>query len=261
MNARVLAQCLSVISLFAIASLHASCGGGGNSSACSPSNPTGSCPSGQTCTNGACAATACSPSNLSGACPAGQSCLNGSCCQASSVCGSACCSAGQACIGGQCCSNPCGSQCCSSGSVCVTDTAGNKSCAQSCTSSSQCPAASPCCAVLTGGGAACVANGVVTGQQCRCATTTECASGCCAPMTDASGNPVGPYVCKPNDGQPYNCCFGTTVCGGNYCCVADSAGNQFCSLPCSSSSNCGAAHCNTYDFSHTTCSGPTACGP
>jgi len=183
-------------------------------------------------------APACSPSNPNGAC-----------------------SAGQTCISGQCCSAPCGTQCCSSGSVCGSDTAGNNSCAQSCTSSSQCPAASPCCAVLNNGDAACVANGVVTGQQCRCTGPSECAGGCCAPMTDTSGNPVGPFVCKLNNGQPYNCCFGATTCAGNTCCVADNYGNQFCSLPCTNSSNCGAAHCNVYNFSHTTCSGPTACGP
>ena len=184
----------------------------------------------------------CSPTNLSGSCTAGETCLNGSCCQATSTCGS---------------------QCCSTGSVCVADTAGNRSCAQSCTSSSQCPTANPCCAVLNNGNAACVANGVVAGQQCRCATPAECTSGCCAPMTDTSGNPVGPLVCKPNDGQAYDCCFAPAVlsCAGNYCCVADNAGNQFCSLPCTNGSNCGAAHCNNYNFSHSSCSGPTACGP
>jgi len=42
--------------------------------------------------------------------------------------------------------------------------------------------------------------------------------------------------------------------------VADANGNQFCALPCTDSSTCGGGTCNTYDFSHTTCSGPKACG-
>ncbi len=176
-------------------------------------------------------------------------------------CGSACCTSSQECISGACCSTPCGSACCTSGSVCVKDSAGNQACAVSCTSGSQCPAATPCCAVLQGGGGACVGNGIVTGQACICTTGAECSTGCCAPLADSSGNPTGPYVCKANDGAHYDCCVGATVnCGGNDCCVADSHGNEFCAEPCTNNSTCGSGHCDTFDFSHTTCSGPTACG-
>jgi hypothetical protein len=107
------------------------------------------------------------------------------------------------------------------------------------------------------------------GEQCilgacqiPCTTMTDCTSGCCAPATDANGDPVGPYVCKQNDASPYACCYGAlNFCGTNYCCIADPQGNEFCSVACTSSSMCGDAQCNTYDFSHTSCSGTMACGP
>jgi len=95
-----------------------------------------------------------------------------------------------------------------------------------------------------------------------CTTGSECPSGCCAPATNANGDPIGPYVCKQNDAAPYDCCNGIlNDCGNGFCCVADPQGNEFCSAECTSSAMCGAAQCNTYNFSHTTCGGPTACGP
>lgn len=155
----------------------------------------------------------------------------------------------------------CGDDCCSAGAVCVEDQLGNKSCAQACTSSDQCSAAAPCCAVLDDGSSACVAD-ANAGDQCRCATGAECSSGACAPATDGSGAPVGPYICVPNDGAPYDGCVGAfNDCAGSYCCVADSYGNEFCAALCVSDSTCGGAQCNAYDFSHTTCGGPSACGP
>jgi len=177
------------------------------------------------------------------------------------MCGHGC--GSDACLAGSCCpaAQVCGDDCCSEGSVCVEDDLGNKSCAQACTSSDQCSDSAPCCAVLQDGTSACVAN-ASHGGQCRCTTGTECSSGACAPATDASGAPVGPYICVPNDGAPYDGCVGAfTDCAGAYCCVADSYGNEFCAALCVSSSTCGGAECNAYDFSHTTCGGPTACGP
>jgi beta-glucosidase-like glycosyl hydrolase len=49
--------------------------------ACSPSYPTGTCASGQSCFQGACVASAslCSPSNLTGTCASGFSCFGGGC--------------------------------------------------------------------------------------------------------------------------------------------------------------------------------------
>jgi hypothetical protein len=96
-----------------------------------------------------------------------------------------------------------------------------------------------------------------------CSYNSDClSSGVCAPFTNGSGNPVGPMICKPNDGALYDGCNGTTTCSGSACCVADAAGNRFCATPCIDATTCGAAHCNTYDFSHSTCTGVTmACGP
>jgi hypothetical protein len=141
------------------------------------------------------------------------------------------------------------------------DANNNLTCAKLCTSSNQCSAPNNCCTPLkTGSQSVCYAPG---GKYCRCATGAECSSGCCAPATDATGNPVGPYVCKPNDGAAYNCCFGVgTPCSGSaYCCVADASGNQFCATQCVNSSMCGGARCLSYDFSHSSCGGPSACGP
>ncbi|MEP6864110.1 MAG: hypothetical protein ABJE66_26015 [Deltaproteobacteria bacterium] len=68
-------------------------------------------------------------------------------------------------------------------------------------------------------------------------------------------------ICKPDDGQLYDGCNATTTCSGQGCCVGDAHGNQFCATSCVDATTCGAAHCDTYDFSHGTCAGPTACGP
>jgi hypothetical protein len=71
----------------------------------------------------------------------------------------------------------------------------------------------------------------------------------------------GPYICVPNDGQAYHGCVGANVlCTGLSCCVADSKGNEFCAEECTNNAGCGAAHCDMFDFSHSTCQGPLACG-
>lgn len=46
--------------------------------ACSPEEPTGTCPDGETCVGGACEAT-CSPSAPTGSCPEGSTCTDGEC--------------------------------------------------------------------------------------------------------------------------------------------------------------------------------------
>ncbi|MHB1843215.1 MAG: hypothetical protein ACYCWW_00090 [Deltaproteobacteria bacterium] len=143
----------------------------------------------------------------------------------------------------------------------MTDQAGNQACAVSCTGPSQCAASTPCCAPLPAGGSACIGNGVFQGQTCRCSVSNDCSGGCCAPQTDSSGNPIGPYICKANDAAPYDCCTGFgNDCGSGFCCVADSSGNEFCASQCTNDSQCGAAHCDQFNFSHTSCGGPTACG-
>lgn len=79
---------------------------------CTLSNPTGTCPSGQTCENGICTGAGptytCSPSNPTGTCPSGQTCDNGICtvtpptytCSPSNPTGT--CPSGQTCQDGIC---------------------------------------------------------------------------------------------------------------------------------------------------------------
>ncbi len=127
---------------------------------------------------------------------------------------------------GSTCAHPCGNLCCTGNDACVMN---------------------------DGGQPLCVAT---------CKVATDCPTQCCAPMTDSTGEPVGPYICKANDANAYDCCTGlTNFCGDGFCCVADTNGNEFCATECTSSSSCGAAKCDTFSFSHTTCFGPTACGP
>jgi hypothetical protein len=102
---------------------------------------------------------------------------------------------------------------CLPGAVCQTDEAGNKTCVETCTDTD----ASAC------------ASGLV-----------------CAPMTDTSGNPVGPYVCKPNDGQSYDGC-GTAACNGcatsGFSCarVGTNQTIYYCGRNCEVDSDCAAA--------------------
>ena len=119
----------------AVVTLVVGCGGdGGTSNACSASNPTGTCASGQICQSGTCVDTACSATNPTGQCPTGQTCQSGACvstsCSASNPTGQ--CPTGQICQSGACitdttCSatNPTGQcptgQVCQSG-ACVTAT-------------------------------------------------------------------------------------------------------------------------------------------
>lgn len=191
-------------------------------------------------------------------------------------CAAQCCGGAETCLGAQCCptANVCGTQCCAAGSTCFDDGAGNKKCATVCTASSQCKDASaPCCGPLDTGGK-CSNSGTTwacipaTGQCsngtriCRCTVGADCTSGSCAPHVDPiSLQPVGPYVCKANGGGLYEGCNGTTTCAGNTCCVKDSNANLFCANPCVNGSQCGGAKCNTYNFSGSSCGGPTACGP
>jgi hypothetical protein len=90
-----------------------------------------------------------------------------------------------------------------------------------------------------------------------CVSSGDCSTGCCAPLVDGSGNLVGPYVC-----QDSNVCCNARICPGSTCCVTDGNDNEFCAQPCTDQSACsGDTTCQTFDFSHTTCDGPKACGP
>jgi hypothetical protein len=157
------------------------------------------------------------------------------------------------------CDTPCGSGCCTGDAVCVDDGAGNLACAEACLSNTTCPPSRPVCTLLEDGTGACTVD--IGGLQ-RCLSASACASGACAPNVDGEGNPVGPYVCAPNDGAAYHGCHGfLTSCGSSYCCFTDTLGNQFCATSCLNDTQCGAAHCVPYDNSNTTCSTTLGCGP
>jgi hypothetical protein len=117
--------------------------------------------------------------------------------------------------------------------------------------------------LLPDGTGACRAQPTGTEYECKCAVSGECPSTACAPHIDANLNPVGPFVCKPNDGQAYDGCHGLgTSCTGSYCCMKDANMNEFCALPCQNDTMCGAAHCNPYQSASGICITVTqACGP
>jgi hypothetical protein len=140
---------------------------------------------------------------------------------------------------------------------------GSISFGQACKTSSDCPSDTPCCGDLSDH-PVCVAAGYVsTGLvACRCTVSAECSSGACAPKVDSDGAPVGPYVCVPNDDGAYHgCSKALSSCASGFCCFTDENANEFCSEPCTSNSQCGAASCNTYSGAHTLCGGTLGCGP
>jgi hypothetical protein len=109
-------------------------------------------------------------------------------------------------------SNGCPVSACLPGAVCQTDGAGNKTCLKTCTDTNS----APCGASLV-----------------------------CAPLTDPSGNPIGPYVCKPNDGHSYDGC-GPAFCNGcatsGFSCEKAGANNTiyYCGKNCSVNADCRA---------------------
>ena len=233
---------------------------------------------GMTCCEAPCGSVCCSSGSVCVKDMAGNQtcatvCTDSTACPSASPCCATLSDSNSACLAnglvtGQTCSCPagrtyCGSACCPAGQTCYEDSAGNPACVPTCTDSSSCPTASPCCSPLSNGQSVCIANGLVAGQECRCSTGSECSSGCCAPAIDKNGSPVGPYVCKANDGQPYDCCNGSVSCSGgsNNCCVSDAQGNEFCAEPCTNDSNCGAAHCDSLTpAALSSCSGSNFCG-
>ncbi len=149
---------------------------------------------------------------------------------------------------------PCPTTCCAEGAICVDDGLGNKACRQVCTDSAQCPTAAPSCSAASSGLCgtvgtqwACLPQGLCANQVVRCSATLPCPSGgACAPYVE-SGNPVGPYVCKPNDGHSYDGC-GTAVCNGCAtsgfsCAKAGTNSFYFCGKGCSLDSDCPSACC------------------
>ncbi len=123
--------------------------------------------------------------------------------------------------------------------------------------------ASTCLNLQCGDDEGCLQLGDKAVCKKKCSRPTDCPNEACAPAAYA-GEPIGPYICVPNDGGAYHGCAGLlTSCGDAYCCFADSNMNQFCAKPCTGTgiAECGFASCNTYDNTHTTCSGMKACGP
>jgi hypothetical protein len=125
--------------------------------------------------------------------------------------------------------------------------------------------ATPCGGTCCGAKEACsTASGTPTCLQ-TCVTATDCPTTmCCAPATNAMGYPVGPYVCKPDDGYSYDCCQGfTVICGGSDCCVLDNNMNEFCAQPCATDSDCNGTHCLAVNAPlESSCStGSTVCLP
>jgi len=135
---------------------------------------------------------------------------------------------------------------------------------RACTRSGTCPTDSPCCVPDDDGGGAHCAPDPGTPQACLCENSSDCSPPfVCGLAVDSANSPTGPYVCVPNDGRAYDGCKGNpSLCGVPYCCVTDKNGNQFCAFACASSSECGSAKCEPFDFSSAVfCNGGTnACG-
>lgn len=160
--------------------------------------------------------------------------------------------------GGMGCAAPCGDDCCNANAFCFEDGGGNTACAIECEANSECPTASPVCTLFDDGISGCTED---LGAPQRCASSIDCETGACAPNTDTAGDPVGPYICVPDDGGAYHGCSGLlTSCGGGYCCFTDAEQNQFCARPCETSAECGDASCVVYDNSNTTCAETMGCG-
>ncbi|MGH7296815.1 MAG: hypothetical protein ACRELB_17890 [Polyangiaceae bacterium] len=188
--------------------------------ACSSSSPKGGSDGGSGSSSGGGAGT-----DSGGACPTGQTACNGGCCDPGAVC---------------------------------ADDGVTRQCAQPCTANGGCPSTgNSCCTLLPSGTGACLAPGSFTGQECLCATQTDCrvaaAAGCCAPKTDANMNPTSTYVCKTTSATTgatagaYECCNslaggGQYGCASGFCCLYAGSTNetsQVCFETCQTSANCG----------------------
>lgn len=208
---------------------------------CAPTN--GDCSQGNACCDGTdvCDGTdclACAPTN--GDCSHGNGCCNFTDSCNGTTC-LPCVDAGESCAAGNgCCQN---TDSCNAGVCCVPP-------GVTCTSDSD------CCSPAT-----CTAGACEIAQGAPCVTGADCASGCCAPAVNGAGAPVGPYVCKVQDWGAYDCCGFGGFCGSGYCCFTDGNQNEFCSAPCTSSSTCGGAQCQSYGNLSTTCTQTEGCGP
>ncbi len=245
-----------------------SCGVNGCVDGCAVPCGNACCAAGQSCTNGVCSSgSRCQQGTPCGnvCCTGQQQCINSQCCI---PCGGACCSNGDVCLNAQCCAanKVCGATCCNDNADCITDGAGNKFCATKCSVSKDCPANAPCCGVIKGA-TVCLPNPTMQNSySCTCTIGSDCSSGACAPLTNGNDIVIGPYVCKPNNGQAWQGCEpGSGPCVGGYDCWKDGNGNQFCTRSCNNDATCGnpgVACCNTQATCHNdvlSCSGSGGC--
>ena len=233
-------------------------------SACGPATAPAACPETKDCRG-----RRCGPDPVCGLscgdCACTDVCVDGACSyRMGQACGENCCFGNRTCYqGSYCCDNAllCGNGCCapSFGAFCLPVEFGGPFCSRQCTSSNECEPTGTCCTPLDGGSGACVPGASL---PCMCRTRAECPSGACAPAVNDGGAPVGPYVCKADDGTAYGGCeAGAALCATGTCCVTDLDSNRFCARECTTLAECGGAHCNDYDFGQSPCAGPTACGP
>ena len=211
------------------------CSSGACSANCSTTAPTGYCPAGQPCTLGTCACSAAYPA---GYCPGTQTCTLGTCaCSAANPAGY--CPAGQTCYSGTC-SAPCSTAApagyCVSGSMCVQTGTNQGTCQVSCSPSTP----NGVCV----SGSMCVQSGTNQGTcQVSCSPSTPngvCASGYCTP----SGN------CGP--------CTVTGASNPNPCPSGTSCFNGSCVTTCTDSPSCNiGATCTDTG----TCNGGTSTSP
>lgn len=123
------------------------------------------------------------------------------------------------------------------------------------------PCGSNCCTTTE----ACSVEGAAPACVPICVTGSDCDTGCCAPATNANGDPVGPSICKQNDGKAYHCCGSVGLggsCEGTNCCSTDAHNNNVCVRPCTTNQQCGAGHCVGVNFSSTAINcGDLGCEP
>jgi len=138
----------------------------------------------------------------------------------------------------------------------IPDGSNRRVCALKCVGNGDCPSSKPCCAPIDGTNGACIENGLVPNQVCRCTRKSDCSSGCCAPSADANGNPIsGPYVCRNNDGKPYAC----GMCSSGYCTTCAPTGSAICARFCFNDGECGPGTATCKSISDTSCGVGGAC--
>jgi hypothetical protein len=215
--------------LFVALFVSACAGGGTEPMPCSPGETT-SCtcsngdPGTRTCEGGMFGVCSCTPvdedcsfSNPSGVCPSGSSCIDGACCTLELACGSRCCRAGQQCMGGFC-ATPCGPAdpggfcdpglTCVLGSCCPSARACNTSCCPEGQTCNDGTCSAPVCSTANPTGT-CPDGGTCLDGEC-CPAGKACAGACCGASQTCSNNQCT-GACVPSCG-PAEC--GSDGCGG-----------------------------------------------